>query len=94
MDSREHWEKSGLLCTFEKYLEDSLRERTLDNKNLRAKAARLEKALQQVADWKMPECNKTWDDGSPMSYSAAFGSSGERDYIRGIAKTALEGGDE
>ena len=58
-----------------------------------AENERLKEALEQVVDWKMPESNKTWDDGSPMSYGAAFGSNGERDYIRGIAKAALEGGD-
>lgn len=55
---------------------------TAHNSQLLAENKRLREALQQVVDWKMPECN------------VAFGSSGERGYIRGIAKEALEGGDE
>lgn len=49
------------------------------------------KALERIAKWfgEFPETGRTWPDGSPMSYSAAHGSNGERDYMRGIAREAL-----
>ena len=50
MSSRQHWEQSGLACSFEEYLEDALKERTLANQilhkhiaELEAKVGRLEK---------------------------------------------------
>jgi len=50
----------------------------------------LKKALEKVVEWKMPETEKFWNDGvTPMSYSAAYGSNGERDYIRQIAQEAI-----
>ena len=51
----------------------------------------LKKALQTIARWhgEFPETGKTWDDGSPMSYAACYGSNGERDYMRQIALDAL-----
>jgi len=55
----------------------------------------LEAALRAVVAWDMPETGKYWpnDDGTqsdhPMSYGAAYGSNGERDYIRALARNAL-----
>jgi len=55
----------------------------------------LEAALRAVVEWDMPETGKCWpnDDGTqsdrPMSYSACYGSNGERDYIRTLARDAL-----
>jgi hypothetical protein len=52
----------------------------------------LREALEFIERWShesFPRTGRTWEDGSPMSYSAAFGSNGERDYMRGIARTAL-----
>jgi len=49
----------------------------------------LREALRRIEQWEMPETGRVWDDGTPMSYSAAFGSNGERDVIRGIARAAL-----
>jgi len=49
----------------------------------------LRKALQTVARWELPPTGKTWDDGSPMSYAACYGSNGERDYMRQVALNAL-----
>lgn len=48
-------------------------------------------ALQKVMEWKMPVTGQFWDkDGKePMSYAAAFGSNGERDYIKSIANDAI-----
>lgn len=46
------------------------------------------RALQDIADWKMP--GRIYAaNGSSMSYGAAFGSNGERDVIKGIALRAL-----
>lgn len=47
-------------------------------------------ALHKVADWRLPGSNRTWDDGTPMSYGAAFGSNGERDYMQAVAMEAIE----
>ena len=56
-----------------------------------AAAESLAGALGRVLKWhgEFPETGHFWDDGSPMSYSAAFGSNGERDFMRGVAETAL-----
>lgn len=52
----------------------------------------LRAALERIARWhgEFPPTGRTWDDGSPMSYAACFGSNGERDYMRQIARVALE----
>lgn len=54
-----------------------------------AERDRLREALCVIAKWKLPPSGKTWDDGTPMSYGAAFGSNGERDYVRTVASNAL-----
>jgi hypothetical protein len=54
------------------------------------------RALEIIARWQLPETGKFWEnqDGTlsdrPMSYEACWGSNGARDYIRGIARDALE----
>jgi hypothetical protein len=52
---------------------------------------RMEAALRKIARWRdeFPPTGRTWDDGSPMSYGACFGSNGERDYMRQVALDAL-----
>jgi hypothetical protein len=49
----------------------------------------LYEALQQIENWKFPKSGKRWPNGKEMSYSAAFGSNGERDFMREIARKAL-----
>lgn len=56
---------------------------------LTARNRELEEALRRIANWEMPPSCHTWQDGSEMSYSAAYGSNGERDVIRAIARSAL-----
>lgn len=51
--------------------------------------AELIAALKKIADWELPDSGRTWEDGSPMSYSAAFGTNGERDYIKSVARSAI-----
>lgn len=54
---------------------------------------RLEKceaALRYVEAWKFPDTDLTWNDGSKISWGAAYGSNGERDHMREIARAALE----
>lgn len=55
------------------------------------KVAEMENALTRIARWigEFPETGCTWGDGSPMSYSAAYGVNGERDYMRNLALQAL-----
>jgi hypothetical protein len=58
----------------------------------RAKAdnARLREALEKIVEWKdFPETGDTWPTGGKVSYFAAYGSNGERDYMRDVARTAL-----
>ena len=63
----------------------------LDKKD--AKIEKLQAALSQVAAWEgFPETGLFWDSPEntrPMSYSAAYGSNGERDFMRQIAREAL-----
>jgi hypothetical protein len=65
-----------------------------DQKDLSAlasaeRASRLEAALRRIERWEMPPTNDTWEDGSPMSYAALYGSLGEQQVIREIARQAL-----
>lgn len=50
-----------------------------------------EKALRKIAAWhgEFPATGVTYEDGTPVSYAAAYGSNGERDYMRGVALEAL-----
>ena len=60
---------------------------------LRERVRVLEEALKQVESWTgFPETGVFWDPPhfrEPMSYGACYGSSGERDFMRGIARAAL-----
>jgi len=62
---------------------------------LERRCAQLERALQAVVAWELPETGKFWpdhdgtDSDRPMSYGAAYGSNGERDYFRNLARQAL-----
>lgn len=51
----------------------------------------LEDALRKIARWhgEFPPSGRKWEDGYEMSYSAAHGSNGERDYMRNVALQAL-----
>jgi len=58
-----------------------------------AENERLRTALERIERWfgEFPDTGERWQDGSPMSYSAAYGSNGERDFMRGVARAALAG---
>ena len=49
-------------------------------------------AIQRVIKWKgeFPESERFYDDGTQMSYGAAYGSNGERDYMRDKLKQTLK----
>ena len=51
----------------------------------------LVEALEQIARWDgFPPTGKFWEgSGEPMSYSACYGSNGERDHMRNVAAEAL-----
>lgn len=57
-----------------------------------ARIAKLEAALRKIERWvgEFPETGQYWESGAPMSYGACYGSNGERDYMRGIARAALK----
>lgn len=56
-------------------------------------SAQFVEALRRIEKWfdEFPPTGRFWDDEKtrPMSYGAAYGSNGERDYMRGIASAAL-----
>jgi hypothetical protein len=56
-----------------------------------AEIARLREALQTIFDWQFPRVPDAMNPGETVSYGYAFGSNGERDYMRSIARTALKG---
>jgi hypothetical protein len=49
-------------------------------------------ALRRIEKWfgEFPETGRVWGDKTPMPYSACYGSNGERDFMRQIARDALE----
>ena len=55
----------------------------------RAEAERMREALEKVERWQFPPTGKFWESGNPVSYIAAYGSNGERDYMREVARAAL-----
>lgn len=60
----------------------------------RSRIAELESGLQRIERWhgEFPETGRFWDEPhntQPMSYAACFGSNGERDYMREIARQLL-----
>ena len=59
-----------------------------------AEISRLRTALERIERWygEFPATGRFWDDpvnASPMSYSACYGSNGERDFMRSVAREAL-----
>lgn len=50
---------------------------------------KLREALRKIAEWELPPTGDTWPGGSPVSYGAKYGSNGERDYMRELARAAL-----
>lgn len=56
-------------------------------------AARYREALLTIVEWKFPPTGRFWDEPKntdPMSYGACFGSNGERDYMREVARAAID----
>lgn len=56
---------------------------------------RLRKALRRIERWEgeFPSTGRYWDEPEntqPMSYGACYGSNGERDYMRQVAREALK----
>jgi hypothetical protein len=62
------------------------------NARLIAAAPAMHEALKRIERWfgEFPDTGRTWDDGAPMSYAACWGSNGERDFMRDIARSALQ----
>jgi len=58
-----------------------------------AEVARLRRALVRIRNWhgEFPPTDLEWPDGTQMSYSAVYGSNGERDYMRRLARMTLAG---
>lgn len=64
---------------------------------LRASHAKMLTALKEIERWfgEFPETGQFWnnEDGTPsdrpMSYGACYGSNGERDFMRSVARAAI-----
>ena len=67
-----------------------------DYTNLENQNEILKKALRRIEKWfdEFPPTGRYWDhdETDEMSYTAAYGSNGERDYMMGIASEALKQG--
>ena len=61
-----------------------------DREAAEAECARLLTALGTVADWNLPETGETWPSGYPISFEAQYGSNGVRDYMRAVARKAID----
>ena len=63
-------------------------------KTAQTKILKAEQALQKISNWhgEFPETRQFWDkeETRPMDYGSCYGSNGERDYMRKIAKEALK----
>ena len=61
---------------------------------LELELAEAREALRRIERWfgEFPPTGRYWDEPQntrPMTYGAAFGSNGERDYMRGLARAIL-----
>jgi hypothetical protein len=76
-------------------LRDSERRVLGEASTLAREIERLRAALTRIEKWfgEFPETGKFWEDDAtrPMSYGACYGSNGERDFMRQIARDALSG---
>jgi len=65
----------------------------VEQSNNRIRAEKAEAALRRIERWfgEFPPSGRHYDDGTEMSYGAAFGSNGERDFMRKVARDALDG---
>ena len=55
------------------------------------KRRKMEVALRRIMNWELPKTDEFVDEEKtiPASYGFLYGSNGERDYMRNLAKTAL-----
>jgi hypothetical protein len=60
--------------------------------SLKEENERLREALTKVRNWELPSTGKFWDkeETQPMSYEAAYGTNGSRDYFKQITESALQ----
>lgn len=88
-DGKVLWTSANVLRNVKFWMDADRRE--IDR--LRADTKGLVDALEKIERWhgEFPDTGKFWDDetGRPMSYAACFGSNGERDFMREIAREAL-----
>lgn len=69
----------------------------LTPRQLAEQRERLLAALAKIEKWfgEFPPTGRTWENSNgtpsdrPMSYAACYGSNGERDFMRGIARAAI-----
>lgn len=53
---------------------------------------KLTAALEKIARWELPATGTFWDEEKtrPTSYEGEYGSNGARDYIKSVAREAIE----
>lgn len=71
---------------------NTLIRRTKKLKELEKQNEELIDVLKIISKWELPETGRFWDDEAtqPMSYEAAYGSSGVRDYFKELALNAVQ----
>lgn len=88
-DAKEWKEQHENLLAMFRTSEDRAAKAERELSAARAEAERLREALEKVERWQFPPTGKFWESGTPVSYGAAYGSNGERDYMRNVARAAL-----
>lgn len=68
------------------------KEESDENAKLIAAAPAMLETLKKIANWKLPETGRFWDNEQlePMSFETCYGSNGARDYIKDIANMAIK----
>jgi hypothetical protein len=56
---------------------------------LEAENQRYRATLERIERWQFPATGKFHEDGTPKRWAYCYGSNGERDYMRRIAREAL-----
>lgn len=78
-------------CASQSVKSDSQAALSAESERQAPDVTQLVEALEQIERWDgFPSTDKTWEgSGEPVSYGAAFGSNGERDFMREVARRAL-----
>lgn len=86
-----HVRRYDLIPGFANPLAEALEQQAAQIEALRADAERLRSALEKIEAWHgaFPPTGKFHPEGGEMSFGWCFGSNGEREFMREIARAAL-----